>query len=117
MTGSLECIHFSYCCLFFLYLYACRHPSPVAVDDNVMEKMKTNGAVTTDRNITMEMIHDQAWLPFAVPGLLYKDLAISSHIKRGLKSRECVFWDTLRPKLQRYLGNSDGGESSLHISI
>lgn len=62
------------------------------------------GEGTKEMNMTMDMIQEWAWVPFTVPELNYKDLALSSYIKRGLKADQCAFWDEFKLELQSYLG-------------
>ncbi|PIK57374.1 putative cholinesterase 1 [Apostichopus japonicus] len=97
------------------------HPSSIMINGNITDGMNMTMDYmdpaegmgmedTMETNVTMEMIHELAWLPFTVPELYFKELGLMSHIKRGLKSDECAFWDGFKLDLQSYLVSMDQTE-------
>lgn len=101
--------------MIFIFVFYVSHPSSIMINGNITDGMNMTMDYmdpaegmgmedTMETNVTMEMIHELAWLPFTVPELYFKELGLMSHIKRGLKSDECAFWDGFKLDLQSYLG-------------
>ncbi|XP_070546599.1 fatty acyl-CoA hydrolase precursor, medium chain-like [Ptychodera flava] len=79
-------------------------------------KYWTNFAKTGNPNLPREdatLIEEEArndWPLFKVPGLQYKEIALTMSNKRALKAKECAFWNNFIPNLVK---NTDPGTKCL----